>query len=112
MAETSKYIGKDGCHYDTEAEAMYSETGLCFCGTPEHVHSFIIECLKSFTAEEGKFVSGVEQLVKEKPGVAAELISQFLNSVELLEHGGSIYGAWLTEFGTEFIECGPMDFGQ
>jgi hypothetical protein len=42
--------------------------------------------------------------VLERPAAAAELIAHILNDRDLLKHGGSVYGSWLTPRGEQFIE--------
>ena len=104
-------IGPDGCHYDTEAEAMYFSLGLCGCGCPENVHEFLVDCAKAVQAgtetREYDSIRAIEALIKNKPDVVAEFIGHFLDSKELTEHGSSVYGAWLTERGKQFVEIGP-----
>lgn len=107
-------IGPDGCHYETQQEAMYSSLGLCGCGSPEEVHELIVSSLAAFDRDslgykcETSGVKLIEELVKSKPDVAAEFIAHFLSKEELTEHGGSVYGSWLTERGKQFLEIGPM----
>jgi len=46
--------------------------------------------------------------VLNSPKVAAEFIAHFLDQRGLTEHGGSVYGSWLTEDGYDFINAGAM----
>lgn len=106
-------IGPEGCHYDTEAEAMYfDQLGLCGCGEPEEVHKFLVLACGYFDRDKHGFeapypVSKIADLVRANPDIAAEFIGHFLDKKHLLEHGGSVYGAWLTERGKQFVEIGP-----
>lgn len=106
------WIGPDGCEYDTKAEAMYhGMTVGCGCGCPNEVHQFLIDCLKQFDRSNkvGMGVQGIERIIEQSPGVAAEFIGHYLNEAFLAEHGGSVYGSWLTERGKQFIGIGPID---
>lgn len=104
-------VGPDGCHYDTQAEAMYFNLkASCGCGRPDEVHAFLIECIKQFDGDKWPKpgVDSIAKFVSERPDVAAEFIAHYLTSEALLEHGGSVYGSWLTDRGKQFIEIGPV----
>ena len=113
------FIAPDGIHYKTPQELMYSwGLDLCDCGRPSDVHAFLVDCLKCFdrgkSHEEWVKAGGVERIAKivtERPKAAAEFIAHFLEQRDLTEHGGSVYGSWLTDLGKQFIETGPMDDG-
>lgn len=114
LDEDGYLYDNSGCAWRSKRNAMYvGHLGLCPCGHPEEVHLFLTECLKKFDEEAVGYekrsgVSGVVELVKNNPEAAAEFISNFLDSKGLTEHGGTIYGAWITDLGREFIEIGPM----
>lgn len=104
-------VGPDGCHYDTEAEAMYfSSFAACGCGCPELVHKLIVDCAKQFDGDWPKpGVDAIEQIVRERPDVVAEFIAHYLDADRITEHGSSVYGSWLTDRGKQYIEIGAMD---
>jgi hypothetical protein len=107
---SGRIIGHDDCHYDSKAEAMYfGQLELCGCGNPDDVHRLIIECSKMFEGDKKKGIDGIMELVKSEPKVASEFIAHFLEQKNLTEHGGSVYGSWLTDRGKQFIEIGPME---
>ena len=102
-------IGPDGCHYDSESEAMYfGQIGLCGCGDPDRVHQFLIDCLGSASDDFPSLldVDKVQNLILSRPQVVAEFVLHFLDSVNLTEHGGSVYGSWLTDRGSQVLEIG------
>lgn len=104
-------IGPDGCHYDTEADAMYSGVlGLCGCGDPEAVHRLLIDCLRAHVGL-GNPVERIEKIVRSNPEIVAEFIGHFLGSKGLTDHGSSVYGAWLTKRGEQVIEVGAAHDG-
>ena len=108
--ESGNFTAPDGCHYKTPQELMYFwGLGLCGCGRPGDVHAFLIDCLKCF--DEGDGVNDIAKIVTERPKAAAEFIAHFLEQRNLTEHGGSVYGSWLTDLGEQFIEVGPMEDG-
>lgn len=105
-------IGPDGCHYDTEAEALYfNMKASCGCGSPHEVHAFLIECLRKFEGDTWpkSGVEAIKDVIASNPEIAAEFIAHYLSSENLMEHGGSVYGSWLTERGKQFIEVGPWE---
>lgn len=104
-------IGPDGCHHNTEAEAMYyDQTGLCGCGCPEDVHKFLIDCMSAIRDDSDSIIDykKVMEIITADPETVAEFVLHFLDSRELTEHGSSVYGSWLTDRGKQFLEIGPM----
>ena len=108
--ENGCLIGPDECHYETEAEAMYyGQLGLCGCGRPQDVHAFLIRCLATRSEEHGILdLKKIKALISEKPEIVAEFVGHFICDKHLTEHGGSVYGSWLTERGKQVLEIGPM----
>ena len=107
--ETGMFIGPDDCHYKTKAEAIYyGRMGLCGCGSPSEISKFLIDCLV-FNENNIIDLEKLKLKVKENPDLVAEFILHFLNSVDILEHGGSVYGSWITDFGKQVIEIGPVE---
>jgi len=109
--DNGECLSPDGCYYSTEAEAMYYTLGLCGCGQPENIHKFLIDCLgaRKSDCEQILDIKKIEIIIKEKPNIVAEFVLHFLDSVQLTEHGSSVYGSWLTERGKQFLEIGTME---
>ena len=104
-------VGPDGCHYNTEAEAMYyGQIGLCGCGRPEDVHEFLILCLSAKRDDYPSLIDfkKIAEIIKDDPEVVAEFVLHFLDLRNMTEHGGSVYGSWLTDRGKQVIEAGVM----
>ena len=104
-------LGPDDCYYDTEQEAMYyGQIGLCGCGQPEEVHRLLLDCMSAINDDHPSLISAekVARIVSERPDVVAEMILHFLDSREVTEHGGSVYGSWLTDRGKQMLEIGPI----
>jgi hypothetical protein len=102
-------IGSDGCHYPSEANALFHclET-TCGCGQPEEQHTLIREALKHFNRTSGSWDSvegmpGLVKLVASNPEAAAEFIAHVLAHESLLEYGGSVGGSWLTDRGRQYM---------
>ena len=103
-------IGPDGCHYDNEAAAMYfDQIGLCGCGSPGEVHQFLLDCM-SATKETSDILDyeKIKDLIKANPDTVTQLVLHFLDSRDLTEHGGSVWGSWLTDRGKQVLEIGAM----
>jgi len=110
--ENGMLIGPNGCHYDSESEAMYyDQIGLCGCGCPEDVHKFLLDCMSSKNENYPNLIDykKVVELIKSQPEVVAEFVLHFLDNRGLTEHGSSVYGSWLTERGEQVLEIGVMD---
>jgi len=105
-------IGPEGSHYDNEAEAIYfDQIRLCGCGCPRDVHKFLLECMASNSDSHPNLIDHkkVVELIKANPEVVAEFVLHFLDDRDLTEHGGSVYGSWLTERGKQALEVGAID---
>lgn len=101
-------VGPDGCHYETEQEAMFvGQLHICNCGMPENEHAFVCELLQR-TNGNILDTKRIETLVANHTAEATTLLLKFLTERNLLEHGSSIYGSWLTDRGKQFVEIGPM----
>lgn len=112
-------LGPEGCHYETEAKAMYyDQLGFCGCGDPEGMHKFVCECLEVFDRDSHRekhgqdawqdAIKALKAKVAADPETAAYFIAYTLDKVHLTEHGGSVGGSWLTDRGKQFLEIGPM----
>ena len=92
-------------------------TYFCGCGDPEQAMQAFREVLGWYQLRDaGGFRSWVASLhaLKEfeaKHGTGLTLFLQYLlGGTGLTEHGGSVYGAWLTPLGLavkEFLEANP-----
>lgn len=109
-ADNGFLVGMDGCHYTNEADAFYyGQLKLCGCGNPDQVHKLLLDCAKCFaTSPSHENIENIEKIIKDNTGVVAEFIAHFLDDKELTEHGGSVYGSWLTGRGKQFIDAGIL----
>jgi hypothetical protein len=112
-------IGPDGCHYENEHQAAhYGLLHLCGCGSPEDAYNFCRDILACFdrrgchdTPPAQPWIdaeSAVEQLIRQRPAEAAHVISHMLSHLDLLEHGGSVGGSWLTDNGARIVDMDEM----
>jgi len=73
----------------------YNELNFCGCGSPSEIMEVIFILLKGDNFEQfGKLEYGVKTLV-----------FNILDSLEYMDHGSSIGGAWLTEKGKSLYEA-------
>lgn len=106
-------IGPDGAHYENEHQAChYALLKLCGCGSPEDAYNFCRDVLACFDRRgKGDWIQAedaVAAIIKERPGDAAHVIAHLLTHLDLLEHGGSVGGSWLTDNGARIVDLGPM----
>lgn len=112
-------IGPDGCHYHNEHQAAHHGLlRLCGCGSPEEAHNFARDVLAAFdrrgvhddppTREWVQAEEVVKKLLLERPSEAAHLLSHLFSHLDLLEHGGSVGGSWLTKDGERVVDLGPV----
>lgn len=104
-------IGPDGCHYQSPADAFYYATfRLCGCGDPQAVSAFLVTALRHFR-DDGERVHGLQKLVENEREAVAEFVAHYLDSCKLIDHGSSVYSAWLTPLGEQVLAAGVSDGG-
>lgn len=112
-------IGPDGCHYENEHQAAhFGLLGLCGCGSPEDAYNFCRDALDCFDRRGCREVppsrdwinaeDALKSLIQARPNEAAHVLAHLLTHLNLLEHGGSVGGSWLTDNGARIIDMGPM----
>ena len=112
------WIGPDGAHYDELWEARsIGVLGMCGCGAPEEAFNFLREVLSICdrrgvhddppTREWIDAEAAIENLVKAKPDIVAHVLLHLLTDKDVIEHGGSVSGSWLTPSGEDIVDGGP-----
>ncbi len=112
-------IGPDGCHYENEHQAAhYGLLKLCGCGLPENAYNFCRDALACFdrrgchdeppTREWIDAEDALKELIKKRPDDMAHVLAHLLTHLDLLEHGGSVGGSWLTDDGARIVDMAPM----
>lgn len=102
-------IGPDGCHYDTDQQVYhFAYLKLCGCGDPEGAYNFCRDALKFFDRRNEPWINAqdaLRDLISSKPEMAAHVFAHLLSELDLLEHGGSVGGSWLTEKGQQIVDA-------
>lgn len=94
-----EYEAPDGCWYESPAGYLWiGILGGCGCGSGD-LPDLALEVLENF---------GKEHLDKDRFSVydkpEYEVLAHWLDNKELIEHGGSVGGSWLTYKGKELLE--------
>lgn len=98
--------------FETEFKALidyfyYSRLNWCGCGDPdlakETVRKFL-DAHRDFDNRQKKLQTyfGVEYVFE---NALLECLAYTMDAAEFTEHGTSIFGAWLTEDGEDFLYC-------
>lgn len=84
----------------------YEALGFCGCGSPEGTCDYILTMLRMFHRSNSMmqtlFGSDSVSNGRQKLGMTEEqldFILKWLDSVHLTDHGSSVYGSWLTDYG-------------
>lgn len=92
-------------------DIYFGEMGMCNCGNPEDVKKFLYELLKNHKGHISgeitydEMVKTRERIIKETDtDVIFEFVFHVFERIGLLQHGGSVYGSWLTEKGERFFD--------
>ncbi len=110
-------VGPDGCHYENEHHVLhYAVLHLCGCGQPEEAFNLCRDVLDCFDRREARkggdewidAEAAVTEIIKTRPEITAHVISHLLTHFDLLEHGSSVGGSWLTTRGERVVDHGPM----
>jgi hypothetical protein len=109
--EHGEFIGPEGNSHETKAEAMYyGQLGGCGCGSPQCVHKFIIDILSKQNPKTKMLdYELITSHIEDNHDEAYQFIMHMLGEKHLVEHGGSVYGSWLTPRGEQFVEIGPVE---
>lgn len=96
------YEAPDGCWYDSPEEYLWiGILGGCGCGEPDSLAEMAYKLLEHFGTPHMErtfnFYEGDDHLTY-------EVIAHWLAEKEVTEHGGSIYGSWLSEKGKEILK--------
>ena len=83
-----------GFYNMTPMNDLIHELGICGCGRPEEAYKAVHEMLKR-VKDRGNIIE------PDEPHVL--FMAYTLDHLEFLEHGSSIYGAWLTDKGEELL---------
>ena len=84
-----------GFYNFTKANDLIHELGICGCGCPEEAYEAVHEMLKSFKNYDHNTINLDEP--------HRLFMAYTLDQLEFLDHGSSIYSAWLTDKGHELL---------
>lgn len=96
------YEAPGGAWYESPEQYLFLEImGGCGCGLSDEIAEKAYEVFKHFGTPHAernvKFFTEDESMV-------LETLAHWLNSKDLIEHGGSVYGSWLTKKGEELVK--------
>jgi len=101
----------DGVSYEDELEYILLETvGFCGCGSPEDAAKFLMECLETHEKPEDHDYDKDKEFWSKHGSGGEYFIRYALDRSGLTEHGGSVGGAWLTDFGNHVLELLRKEF--
>ena len=90
------WVDQSGCHWDDPADWFFVDIlGGCGCGTTS-VPERAVSLLEYFATDHMQRTY--------KMDLTDEVIAHWFDSHDLIEHGTSIYGSWLTDKGREIYE--------
>lgn len=78
---------------------VFLNDAFCGCGSPEDAFASLTKLLR--IVSQPQWLDGLKAFVPDE-GVQMLLLYQ-LDKLDLTEHGGSVYGSWLSEKGKEVL---------
>lgn len=98
-SEYSKYIDQDGVSWSSiESWFFTGVLGGCGCGPSDELGKRAIKVLENFASDDW------ENRFSVYDNEADEVLAHWMDSKDLIEHGSSISGSWLTEKGKNVFE--------
>lgn len=95
------YLGHDGCNYDSPEDYVWiAVLGGCGCGYADRYGELAIELLRYFNTPHMER----DREFWQKDEFETELMAHWLDNKDLLEHGTSIGGSWLSESGKQLLD--------
>jgi hypothetical protein len=98
------YTCEEGLHWDSPTDWLaIKKLKLCGCGMPEGNLEFVTALLalidedKSSDQEFKIFFEKRKNLFEEYKENVMEIIFHWLNELNILEHGSSVYGSWILD---------------
>lgn len=105
-------VGPDGWDYDNLGDyIMTGLLGFCGCGMPEEALKWLRDCLSDvehrsnveWKQEPPVYQGRIHARMEPLPRGVEYLLWYWMDSLQLIEHGGSVGGSWLTERGTHLL---------
>ena len=94
QTDENDYIDQDGTSWNSPEDWLWiGILGGCGCGNSYELSELVLKVLELFATEHEKREFSVYDDLK------YEIIAHWLDSKDLIEHGTSINGSWLTEKG-------------
>lgn len=93
------YVDQDGISFNSPANWLFTGImGGCGCGSSDDIADKAVAVLEFFSREIGSrdwnFIDGEN-----------EILAHWLDSKDLLEHGSSIGGSWLSQKGEQVLKA-------
>lgn len=105
--EDGGYDDAEGGYHDTICDYIESEIfGMCGCGEDENKLPIAKKLLAACDTRAEWVVAQnqMTEIIKAEPEAVAHLLLHFLNKLEVMEHGGSVGGSWLTPLGEAIVD--------
>ena len=88
------YIDPKGCHWESFPEYFFCGVlGGCGCGTSDEIAAHAWTIFGLIAAKKN------QDLIKEHTNPYTEVLLHWMDSKGLIEHGGMIWGSWLSDEG-------------
>ena len=106
-------VGPSGAHHANLHQVYHFDyLQLCGCGDPTGAYNFCRDVLAICDRRDRKkewidAEDEIAKLIELRLQIAAHVLMHLLTHLDLLEHGGSVGGSWLTSKGAEIVDLGP-----
>lgn len=104
--EYGAYVAADGCEFSSMADYLGNLLGFCGCGAPEAALGWLRTTLAAIQerSETDWKSRAVEEHFSPLAIGAQVVLWYWLDSLQLIEHGGSVSGSWLTPRGCALLQ--------
>jgi hypothetical protein len=97
------YEAPNGVWYDSPEQYMFLDIlGGCGCGLSDEIAERAFQVLNYFSMDHKDRTNSLFSDDNDE-ALSNEILAHWLDSKELIEHGSSIYGSWLTKKGEDLL---------
>jgi hypothetical protein len=93
------YIDEEGCSWDSPFDWFWiGILGGCGCGSSEELAERAFKLLENFSHDD------IDKRFSVYDKVGDEILAHWFDSLDLTEHGSSVYGSWLSPKGEKIYK--------
>ena len=98
-----------GVHGSKMDMLWYEDFNFCGCGSRENTQTWMQAVLTTMKSDPWSGHEARESALQSDPEAMKLFVLYVLDAMGLTEHGGSVYGSWLTDYGKTVLDALEAD---